>query len=788
MSLPVIVKIYIGDQLKAVKQFVEDQILIGQQDEAQVHLNSDNVALFHAMIEKRSKDGKDSYYLSDLGSGLETKLNERNVLESEILSGDVIDIAEFSIRFYVGFPKTATQPNFNKSHDKPKTSLEAANDRLKSIVKDPQAGVPTVNVAALVVTQPVIAEQKLNPSPEPLIQEGELSKQIGPGISQDSKNEQKTVEKSTETPIAESKTQLRDQQPPSSIDDKKSTSKVKTEEAQVQETKSKLTSNKKLEPELQKPSTSSEVLAGSLVNPNIIKPKKRTLRKTKSKYVAEEKSIESLLDMQTRGAVLEVLIVWKGRILESHHFQNIKSLSVGNDGSSDIHLNIPEKIQTHKLISFSPNPVLNLTSTMNAKIYNEGVPSTLDFPGQHSLQQGQVARVELDGENLEAIVRFVESTPTIPSGALFDFSIVETAGILLATLVSGFLAFYMSFVSENSIDPETALLDDPYRMAKIDFKPPPEFAKPPEPKAIVEDKPVVVPPAPIKKTVIQETKTTAAPVVKKQTPRPEQSKGKRGQPKETVIAEKAGQASELKANPDAKKKNGTTVNKSGGAIGTGATGANAQSKPDIKTVGLLGTLGGGGARAQIDKAYSGAGTTFGLSDKATGAAGQLDDRQGDGLGSALKDVGRGGNGKSLVGASKGINTTGRSGGQTNYGAGGIGDKGAVALVNVSGAGARISSSSISKDEIRRIIRRNKSVIQACYQRELIKNRNLGGTIGVGWTIVSGGRPINFKITRNEMGNRTVANCLVNRLKVITFPDPGNEQATVTEFPFEFVGR
>lgn len=124
MSTPIVLKIYKGDQLVSVKQFSQDQIVIGRQSDSALSLDDDSISPLHAVIEKKGE----SYQVSDLGSETGVYLEGTKVLESPIKSGQVINIGPFSVRFYLGVPETADDHAFDKSHEKPRISKERLPD------------------------------------------------------------------------------------------------------------------------------------------------------------------------------------------------------------------------------------------------------------------------------------------------------------------------------------------------------------------------------------------------------------------------------------------------------------------------------------------------------------------------------------------------------------------------------------------------------------------------------------------------------------------------------------
>ena len=230
-----------------------------------------------------------------------------------------------------------------------------------------------------------------------------------------------------------------------------------------------------------------------------------------------------------------------------------------------------------------------------------------------------------------------------------------------------------------------------------------------------------------------------------------------------------------------------TSTRQGGAVKTGDTsGANAaSSNKDLSKVGLFSAFGGGGNRANIDKAYSGAGEVLGMADKATGTSGFNEDRSGDDLGSKFKDSGAGGKGTATQGIA-GVGTKGRSSGQSAYGASeGFGSKSAVAI---EGGGFEESfDGTIDKEAIRRVIRARLHEVKSCYDRALNtqeKGSKLEGKIVLSWDIVDKGQARNVKVKSSNLGNAQLENCIRDRLASWTFPEPPpGLVAEVQAYPF-----
>ncbi len=99
-------RVYKNNELVTVKQFPDEQIVMGQSPHVNLQLDGLGVALVHAMIESRNGQ----HYLCDLGSEGGTKLNGQAILDHTLQSGDAIEIGPFKIEFHIGLPKPKSNP------------------------------------------------------------------------------------------------------------------------------------------------------------------------------------------------------------------------------------------------------------------------------------------------------------------------------------------------------------------------------------------------------------------------------------------------------------------------------------------------------------------------------------------------------------------------------------------------------------------------------------------------------------------------------------------------------
>lgn len=106
MKSPVILRIFKNGQLVEVKQFDQQQIIVGNEADVQVDLKDEAVSTIHCLIELRDS----GYYVCDLGSQTGTFKNGKQILDEPVSSGDTVVIGPFSLQFFIGVPKPKAPP------------------------------------------------------------------------------------------------------------------------------------------------------------------------------------------------------------------------------------------------------------------------------------------------------------------------------------------------------------------------------------------------------------------------------------------------------------------------------------------------------------------------------------------------------------------------------------------------------------------------------------------------------------------------------------------------------
>lgn len=137
MNSPLVFRIYKNDQIYVVKQFVNDErIVIGNGPGVHIDLPSTEVSSIHCLVEKRGNN----YYLCDLGSEQGTFVEDRQVLDEELQSGDAFLLGPYKVFFMVGNQKNIELEQKDKALEgQPAAEAQAPAPKLKKINPAPAA-------------------------------------------------------------------------------------------------------------------------------------------------------------------------------------------------------------------------------------------------------------------------------------------------------------------------------------------------------------------------------------------------------------------------------------------------------------------------------------------------------------------------------------------------------------------------------------------------------------------------------------------------------------------------
>ncbi len=661
MKSPVILRVFREKQLVEVKQFEQNQIVIGHDADVHLDLDGDGVAPIHCLIEMRDS----GYYICDLGSQTGTYQNGQAVLDSALSSGDEIGVGPYKVAFFVGVPKPVKAP-----------------------------------IAAMAAQTPPPATPKI------------------PEVK-----------------------------PPEPLAAKKASFTLNSA----------------------KPAKAA-------------KPQIKTAKISSGKNKATYAPLSEITDLKThlrptKGSIVEVIVSWQERILQTYHYRSKGLVRVG---SAENQIQLPERsiLKGWPLIEIAGGVRVAVSQEMGFELIQSQGQKTLDEVlklGKGSkgpngilvrLDQNEMICLSLMGGQIQIFIRYVPTAPVAPLIPALLLSGPELTALIMSLVLVGLLAFYISATTPLPMEEED---EEITRRAQIIFNTPP---KPPPAPPTEEPKPTEPP------------QTTQADVSDKK-----QEAQKKGQltPEKVSQDKQAGRATEVAPIPNSQNRpKKFTATKQGGAIKLGAKpGANAQSK-DLSRAGLFSAFGPGGSRAKLDPSYSGAGEILGQADKATGTSGMEANRPGSDLGSKFKDTGAGGKGTATEGIS-GIGTKGRSTGQGLYGTlEGFGEKTSVAIEP--GEAEADFTGTIDKEAVRRVVRHYLYEIRGCYQKELNKlerGQRLEGKVTVTWDIIERGIAKNVRIRESTLKSAKVENCIRERLANWEFPSPPVGMTAEVTYPFYF---
>lgn len=714
-------KIFKQSRFVKTKIFTDDQVSIGSSEGLSLQL--EGISPWHLLIEKK----QDMFCILDLNSETGTLLNGQKITdETPIASGSIITIGPYELHFFIGPPV-----------EKPAAS------RKKEI-------------------KPALPEK-----PEPVRDLKEEVKKSLSFVSDSKDSSSDKIEEGPESPLSVPSVQDREEKPVSS---------QKEKEPSVSE-------------ELSKP---EEVSALSSVDAESVSGVEGTETSSKTSRFAQKgfwntyappSKIQNLDDFlnPSIGNLIEVIVCWKERILQSYHFSDGGDIFMGSEKSCQI--KIPNMLgqKSYKLLSIASGAKVFFSHSVTGCLFQGKEKSTRT---SHKLQGNQTIvlkpyeMVKLEfSASLKVYVRLMDKPSKPPFAGILNLKVSEMMALFLAFLLTGLLVFYGSLYAPAFLAKDEEFIEKDVRIAKVVFEKPPKAPA----KVVKLDIKDVEPKKKVKKTRarVKKKKPKAARIKTVKPKKPKKVK-KFKAPKKGKTGKMAAQAPGKK--PVKKKITAGSV-RPGGSIKTGKKGSSAKTvAPDPTKMGLLGTFGGGGKLSKLDKGASGSGGLLGLAEESTGAAGTEEAYEGEGIGTKTKDLGSGGKGSSLVGIS-GIKTKGKGLGTVGRGSGGLGKRGRMNIefgtedIEVSGE--------IDRGAILAVLKRNQSKFSRCYQISLNQNPSAQGNLGMLWRISTRGRGRQARAVNDQIGNNSLVNCVANVLERLKFPVPPSGQIPEVNFTFRF---
>ncbi len=482
------------------------------------------------------------------------------------------------------------------------------------------------------------------------------------------------------------------------------------------------------------------------------------------------KSTSEILNSST-GAIVEVVVTWRERVINTYHFREAQVVTAGYDPTSSIRL--PPINQAFKLIpvmAVGQQISVLLFPGMTGELFNAQKQSKnfeqLQREGRISqgsdgrsffLAQKELVKIDIPGTELSLWVRYVPETPKAEFLPWLDFSPAEFTAVVVSIVASLLMFIY----TQTFVEPEEEKEDETEKIAT--------FQVPIEKKvAPMVDSPT--PPSPVEKVADAPKQTVA----KAQT---QATKAKAGSPAEVAPKktdnDKKPTLTSVKPTPA--KAKGTVTNVGGSAA------PKPKPAPDISKMGLFADA---GALKSLEKSKD-TGTLTEVGSAAAAEAGERGNKPGAGLNVAATKAGPGGSGIAPIGIKGvGVNTPG------GLGKGGPGLGSGISKSNatiVPGGEGESIGAGMDKEAIRRVVREHINDLRTCYEAELNKDPNLAGKLVLQWEIKEGGRvgKVSAVNRGDTISNKRVIKCCQNVLSEWRFPEPPAGMVGIVVYPFIF---
>lgn len=163
------------------------------------------------------------------------------------------------------------------------------------------------------------------------------------------------------------------------------------------------------------------------------------------------------------------------------------------------------------------------------------------------------------------------------------------------------------------------------------------------------------------------------------------------------------------------------------------------------------------------------------------------DEGGEALGITGSGRGGGGTGEGTIGLGN-LSTIGHGGGGgsgSGYGQGAGGLRGRRASVPTIRTGTSEVRGSLSRELIRRYIRRHLNQVRSCYEQRLASSPDLAGRVAVRFTIGATGQVSRSDVASSTLGNPQTEQCVAGVVRQIQFPAPEGGGVVQVTYPFTF---
>jgi TonB family protein len=516
-----------------------------------------------------------------------------------------------------------------------------------------------------------------------------------------------------------------------------------------------------------------------------------------SSLLSEEPPETEIFDYSAANkTALEVVMSWRGLILDIEHFMDQKQVRIGDSRKSDFGIPAVLSSNTHVLVSNTGGQYqLHIDPKMKGVLHRKGRLERVESLASSAIPFGQSEFAKISAGEVDFYLAFTSAPPRLRPGSdrRRDAFFVRTMGLSL--LFTGAIFFSLSRMSiPQQIEAEQL----PERIATILYQPE-KYSVPVSKVKLDKSKP---------ETAIPEPKKPEEPKVTKIDLKPDPNNANKPIPKEMNVAQNtpAGGPKQSVSQNRAKEGEGARAKGVEGRRGqknasAGKTAQDLAKRPSPN--GGDGIGGGGNSEAPgIGNVDLMKGATEKIQDLLGNSAARLG-KDGSKLqgfggfttrgtgGQALSGSGQGGGGDADTLAG-GLGKKGMGGGRVGTGLGAAGDGSGIiggktrVVIRSGGPEEAVVMGAIDASAIEAALLAHKDEFRLCYEREInAENSKLSGRVGTSFVIGAQGKVTQAGVASTSLNNANAERCILNVIRRIDFPIPRGGGIVQVTYPFKF---
>ena len=518
----------------------------------------------------------------------------------------------------------------------------------------------------------------------------------------------------------------------------------------------------------------------------------------------EDEDFRSLLDQEkpeseifdysaSSRSALEVVMSWRGLILDVRHFVGDSEVKVGDTTAADFAIPAILASRTHVLVSSSGGAhQLHVDPKMRGVLQRNGRLESVAGLGTAPVAFGPSQFAKISAGEVDFYLAFTSAPPRLRpgSGRRRDAILFRTLGVSMLCTWALFFS-----LTRMSVPQQIEAEQLPERIATILYQPEKYSA----PRVRDTSKPAPAEPAAPKKP--EEPKVTKIDL------KPNPENANKPVPKEMNVTQpSAGGPKQTRAEDRAKEGEGARAKGAEGRRGSrnaapgktaqdlakrpspnggeGIGGGGASEAPGIGNVDLM-----KGATDKIQDILGNSAARLGKDGSKLQGFGGFTSRGTGGQALSGSGQGGGGNADTLAG---GLGNKGMGGGRVGTGLGAAGDGTGIiggktrVVIRTGGPEEAVVMGAIDASAIEAALLAHKDEFRLCYEREInAENPKLAGRVGTSFVIGAQGRVTQAGVASTTLNNANAERCILNVIRRIDFPIPRGGGLVQVTYPFKF---